>query len=39
VEAAQQEGAGQKETGAWAPAELPFAQMPARFGYRLLPQA
>jgi hypothetical protein len=39
VEAAQQEGARQKETGAWAPVELPFEQMPARFGYRLLPQA
>lgn len=26
-------------TGAWAPVEMPFAQMPARFGYRLLPQA
>ena len=27
------------ETGAWAPVELPFTQMPARFGYQLLPQA
>ncbi len=26
------------ETGAWAPVELPFAQMPARFGYQLVPQ-
>jgi hypothetical protein len=25
--------------GAWAPVEMPFAQMPARFGYRLDPQA
>ena len=25
--------------GAWAPQSLPFAQMPARFGYRLSPQA
>ena len=38
VEAALQEGAGHSETGAWAPVELPFAQMPARFGYQLLPQ-
>ncbi len=27
------------EAGAWQPAELPFAQMPARFGYVLQPQA
>lgn len=24
--------------GEWSPAELPFAEMPARFGYRLKPQ-
>jgi hypothetical protein len=28
----------QTPTGAWAPVELPFAQMPARFGYVLAPQ-
>jgi hypothetical protein len=27
------------EDGAWQPKELPFAQMPARFGYVLQPQA
>jgi hypothetical protein len=27
------------EAGDWAPDELPFAQMPARFGYTLKPQA
>jgi hypothetical protein len=27
------------EAGTWQPAELPFAQMPARFGYVLQPQA
>ncbi len=27
------------EAGAWQPLELPFAQMPARFGYVLQPQA
>ena len=26
------------EAGAWTPAELPFAQMPGRFGYVLQPQ-
>ena len=26
------------EAGVWQPAELPFAQMPARFGYDLQPQ-
>ena len=26
------------EAGAWVPAELPFSQMPARFGYTLRPQ-
>jgi hypothetical protein len=26
------------EAGAWQPRELPFADMPARFGYRLLPE-
>jgi hypothetical protein len=26
------------ETGAWVPQSLPFAQMPARFGYVLAPQ-
>ena len=26
------------EAGAWTPGELPFAQMPARFGYALRPQ-
>lgn len=26
------------EAGIWAPQELPFAEMPARFGYVLLPQ-
>ncbi len=26
------------EAGHWQPAELPFAEMPARFGYRLRPQ-
>ncbi len=26
-------------TGAWAPVGMPFAQMPARFGYRLQPRA
>lgn len=42
VEAALQQGAGEDPgkgaTGAWAPVELRFAQMPARFGYQLLPQ-
>jgi hypothetical protein len=42
VEAALLEGArqdsGHSDTGAWVPVELPFAQMPARFGYQLLPQ-
>jgi hypothetical protein len=27
------------EAGAWLPSELPFAQMPVRFGYVLQPQA
>ncbi|HSM22222.1 MAG TPA: DUF2946 domain-containing protein, partial [Rubrivivax sp.] len=26
------------ECGAWVPAEMPFAQMPARFGYVLRPR-
>jgi hypothetical protein len=26
------------EEGRWQPAEMPFAAMPARFGYRLQPQ-
>jgi Protein of unknown function (DUF2946) len=31
--------AGAVEQGAWVPQELPFAQMPERFCYRLSPQA
>jgi Protein of unknown function (DUF2946) len=27
------------QAGVWAPQDLPFAQMPGRFGYRLHPQA
>jgi Protein of unknown function (DUF2946) len=35
---AVEHAAPESGTGAWAPVEMRFAEMPARFGYRLLPQ-
>jgi hypothetical protein len=32
------EAAQALEAGQWQPAEMPFAEMPARFGYQLRPQ-
>jgi Protein of unknown function (DUF2946) len=39
VEQALAEAPAETPTGAWAPVEMPFAEMPARFGYCLQPRA